>query len=41
MALETVTLILPLMYFPYTITSTEWFKPWSLVWPCLPGECDV
>ena len=23
------------------ITSIERFKLWSLVWPCLPGECDV
>jgi len=35
--LETVT-VKP---FSYRVASTEWFKPWSLVWPCLPGECDV
>ena len=23
------------------ITSIERFKLWSLVWPCLSGECDV
>ena len=27
--------------FPYRIASIEWFRCWSLVWPCLPGECDV
>jgi len=28
-------------HFPFRIASIEWFKLWSLVWPCLPGECDV